>query len=146
MRTVRLLSLAVVTAVSVMGCQSGATNPLTVEEEDPSPLTVAPSLATLVNGGQALRLAASLSLPNGSRLTPDNVKWSSADTDIASVDPDGTVRGLRAGRVQIVATWQGSRGSSLIVVIDQVAKKRPDCSAHLEEGGASGIPVDEGCT
>ena len=146
MRTVRLLSLAVVTAVSVMGCQSGATNPFTVEEENPSPLTVAPSLATLVNGGQALRLAASLSLPNGSRLTPDNVKWSSADAAIASVDPDGTVRGLRAGRVQIIATWQESRGSSLIVVIDQVAKKRPNCLANLEEGPAPSTPADTRCT
>jgi hypothetical protein len=145
MRTVRLLSLAVVTAVSVMGCQSGATNPLTIEEEDPSPLTVAPSLAT-VNGGGALRLAASLALPNGSRLTPDNVKWSSADAAIASVDPDGTVRGLRAGRAQIIATWQQSRGSSLIVVIDQVAKKRPDCPVHLEGGTPSSIPVDTRCT
>jgi uncharacterized protein YjdB len=145
MRTVRLLSLAVVTAVSVMGCQSGAENPLTVQEEAPSPLTVAPTLATL-GGGEALRLIASLSLPNGSRLTPDNVKWSSADVAIASVDPDGTVRALRAGRVQIVATWQERRGSSLIVVTDQVAKKQPGCPVHLEEDAASSIPVNEGCT
>jgi hypothetical protein len=145
MRTARLLSLAVVTAVSVMGCQGGAENPLTVQEEDAGPLTVAPKLATL-GGGEALQLVASLSLPNGSRLTPDNVKWSSADLAIASVDPDGTVRALRAGRVQIVATWQERRGSSVIVVTDQVAKKQPDCPAHLEEDAPSSIPANKGCT
>ena len=145
MRTVRLLSLAVVTAVSFMGCQSGAENPLAVQEEDPGPLTVAPTLATL-GGGEALRLVASFALPNGSRLTPDNVQWSSADLAIASVDPDGTVRALRTGRVQIVATWQERRGSSLIVVTDQVAKKHPGCPVHLEEDAASSLPVNEGCT
>jgi hypothetical protein len=56
------------------------------------------------------------------------------------------VRALRAGRVQIVATWQESRGSSLIVVIDQVAKKRPNCLVNLEEGPAPSTPVNPRCT
>jgi Big-like domain-containing protein len=145
MRTVRLLSLAVVTAVSVIGCQSGAENPLTVTEEAPSPLAVTPSLATL-DGGQAVQLSASLTLPNGSQFTPDNVNWSSGDDAIAAVGPDGTVRGLRAGRVQIIATWQDRRGSSLIVVTDQVAKKRPACPVHLKQGAESSLPVDKRCT
>lgn len=144
MRTVRLLSLAVAAAVSVVGCQYDATNP-SQDEPDPTPLTVVPSLLTL-NGGQALRLTASLSLPNGSRYTPDNVKWSSADVAIASVESDGTVRGQRAGRVQVIATWGERRGSSLVTVIEQVAKKRPDCPVHLEEGAAASIPVDKRCT
>ena len=121
MRSVRLLSLAVVAAMSGMGCQSGATNPL--EPSQPGvPLTVAPSYATL-GGGQAIRLTATLALPNGSRTTLDNVRWSSADAKIASVGQDGTVHALQAGRVQIVAEWQDSRGSSLIQVAEQVSKK-----------------------
>jgi len=144
MRNVRLLSLAVAAALSAFGCgsdpdgssgvtgNSGTTDP-------PSPLTVAPSLATL-KGGQALRLVASLHLANGSTSFPDQVRWTSADGTIASVDPDGTVRAQRAGRVQIVATWNDSRGSSVIVVADQVAKKHPGSGCLNLKAAESSVP------
>jgi len=138
MRNVRLLSLAVAAAVSAFGC--GSDTPGVTGPEQSSPLTVAPTLATL-QGGQALRLVASLHLANGSTSSPDQVRWTSADATIASVDPDGTVRGLRAGRVQIVATWNDSRGSSLIVVADQVAKKHPGSGCLALKATESSIPL-----
>src|SRR5262245_28449908 len=108
MRSVRLLSLAVIAAASVVGCQSGATNPL--EPPPPSsPLTVAPSYATL-RGGQTIHLTATMTLANGSRTRPDNVQWSSADAKIATVGTDGTVHALQAGRVLIIAEYKASRG------------------------------------
>jgi hypothetical protein len=123
MRSVRLLSLAVIAAASVLGCQSGTTNPL--EPPPPgSPLTVAPSYATL-DGGQTIHLSATMTLADGSRTKPDNVRWSSADAQIATVGADGTVHALQAGWVRIIAEYKASRGSSLIQVADQVAKK-PD--------------------
>ena len=135
MRTVRLLSLAVAAASLVAGCQSGASNPLGVDHQATSPLTVAPRYAT-VDGGQAIRLTATVELPNGSRTTPDDVRWSTADPAIAEVDRYGTVHALQAGRVQIIAEWRDSRGSSLIVVAEQVRKKG-DCLARLEGGATS---------
>jgi len=137
MRTARLLSLAPVAAASVFGCQSGATHSFE-PPPPPPPLTVAPSQATL-NGGQAIRLTASVALANGSRTTPDNVRWSSADARIATVGQDGTVHASQAGRVQIIAEWQDSRGSSLIVVADQVSKKG-GCPVHLEGGAEVDAP------
>jgi Bacterial Ig-like domain (group 2) len=139
MRTVRLLSLALAAAASVAGCQSGASNPLGPEFPATSPLTVVPRQAT-VDGGQAIHLTASLKLPDGSRTTPDNVRWSSADTRIAQVDQSGTVHALQAGRVQIIAEWQDSRGSSSIVVADQVLKKG-ECPVFLEGGTGSSTPT-----
>jgi len=134
MRAARQLSLAFVAAVSLVGCQSGASNPA---EPDPpgSPLTVAPSYARL-DGGQVIRLTATLAGPNHSRTAPDNVRWSSADARIATVGQDGTVHALQAGRVQIVAEWQDSRGSSLIQVNEQISKKG-GCLANLEGSTAS---------
>jgi hypothetical protein len=121
MRSVRLLSLVVMAAASVLGCESGATNPL--EPPPPSsPLTVVPRYATL-GGGQTIQLTATMALSNGSRTTPDNVRWSSADSRIATVGTDGTVHAMQAGRVLIIAEYQASRGSSLIQVAEQVAKK-----------------------
>jgi len=139
MRNVRLLSLAVAASVSAFGCGSD-TGHLTDNTDQSSPLTVAPTLAT-IQGGQALRLVASLHLANGSTSSPDQVRWTSADATIASVDPDGTVRGLRAGRVQIVATWQESRGSSVIVVADQVAKKHPGSGCLALKAAESSLPL-----
>ena len=138
MRTVRLLSLAIVAVASVMGCQEGATNPLEVEHPATSPLTVAPTHATL-GGGQAIRLVATVVLTDGSRTTPDNVRWSSADTRIAQVDQAGNVHALQAGRVQIIAEWKESRGSSLILVADQVSKK-DGCLVNLEAGTETSAP------
>ena len=45
--------------------------------------------------------------------------------NIMSVDAGGTVRGLRAGRVQVVATWHDSQGFSLVMVLEPVAIGSP---------------------
>ena len=146
MRTSSLLSLVVVSAAAILGCQSDATAPLTVDA-DPVGLTVVPSIAT-VDGGKLLRLTARLHLPDGSQSTAPNVTWRSADVTIATVGPDGTVQGLRAGRVQIVATWHDIRGSSLVTVVVPPAKGKnaSPCLERLEAGTGSGIPpTDPGC-
>ena len=130
MRTARLLSLAFA-VVSLGACQSEAITPQ--EPDPPGPaLTVAPSYAA-VGGGQIIRLTATVAQPNGSRTAAENVRWSSADASIATVAQDGTVHALKPGRVQIVAEWQASRGSSLIVVTDPVSKKG-GCPVNLEGG------------
>jgi uncharacterized protein YjdB len=124
MRTLSLLTLVVATTVAGMGCQSGAS---LEPRSDPDPittLTVLPSV-TLLDGGKSLRLTAKVRQADGSLTSPADVAWSSADGAIASVDAGGVVHGLRAGRVQIVATWHDSRGSSLVTVLEAVAKK-PD--------------------
>jgi len=141
MRSVRLLSLVVVAAASVLGCESGATNPL--EPSLPSaPLTVTPRYATL-GGGQTIHLTATLASDNGSRAAPDNVRWSSADARIATVGTDGTVHALQAGWVVIIAEYKASRGSALIQVADPVAKKVDTCLVNLE--GDTGTSVAKKC-
>jgi hypothetical protein len=145
METWSLFSLVVATAAATLGCQSDATAPLIVEA-DPVGLTVAPSTA-MVDGGKALRLTASLRLPDGSTATAADVTWQSADGTIATVGPDGIVQGLRSGRVQIVATWHDSRGSSLVTVVDPGTKgeKPGRCLQLLEAESGSGIPTDGSC-
>jgi uncharacterized protein YjdB len=145
MRSSSLLSFVVVTAAATLGCQSDATAPLTVEAE-PAGLTVVPSIAT-VDGGETLRLTASLHLADGSRATAPDVTWLSADGTIASVGTDGVVHGLKAGQVQIVATWHDSRGSSLVTVVDPTIKHKDPlpCLEPSKAGTGSGIPTNAGC-
>jgi len=141
MRTSSLLSLVIVTAAASLGCQSDATGPLIVEA-DPIGLTVVPGTGT-VDGGRALRLTASLRLPNGSTATAPDVTWSSSDGTIATVGQDGIVQGVRSGQVQIVATWHDSRGSSLVTVVGPASKGKqpPRC---LDQTKAS-APADGTC-
>jgi uncharacterized protein YjdB len=124
MRTLPLLTLVFATIAAGLGCQSGAS---LEPPADPGPittLTVLPSV-TLLDGGKSLRLTAKVRQADGSLTSPPDVAWSSADGAIAAVDAGGIVYGWRAGRVQIVATWHDSRGSSLVTVLEPVAKK-PD--------------------
>lgn len=143
MRRPSSLSL-VLAAAAVMGCQSDATSPLAVQPDGP-PLSVIPSYATL-NGGAFLRLTASVRNADGSKSTPADVRWLSADGTIASVAADGTVQGLREGKVQIIATWHDSRGSSLVTVVGPVAKKPPACLEASVAGTGSAIPGGDKCS
>ena len=139
MRTLQSLTLVALVAGATLGCQSDATAP------DPIPggpndglttmaLTVAPSVAT-IDGGRALRLIATLHHPDGKTSAATDVTWRSADGSIAAVAADGTVQGLRAGRVQIVATWHDAHGSSLVTVREPVVKKDPLRCIELRPAG-----------
>jgi Bacterial Ig-like domain (group 2) len=143
MRTSSLLSLVIVTAAASLGCQSDATAPLIVDA-DPVGLTVVPGTAT-VDGGRPLRLTARLRLPDGSTATTTEATWSSTDGTIATVGQDGIVEGVRAGQVQIVATWHDSRGSSLVTVIGRASKDKepPRCIEQIKP--KAGVPTDGTC-
>jgi hypothetical protein len=124
MRARPLLTIVVAAAVAVVGCQSDTTAPLVVEPAPPS-LTVVPAVAT-IGGRSFIRLVARVHNQDGTTSEPADVRWSSADERIATVGASGTVEALQAGRVQIVASWKTSRGSSTVIVTDQVAKKPAD--------------------
>jgi hypothetical protein len=149
MRTLPLLTLVLATAAAGMGCQSGA--PLEVSGDPESALTVLPA-TTSVDGGKTLRLSAKIRQSDGSIITPADIAWLSEDGAIASVDASGTVSGLRAGQVRIVATWHDSRGFSLVTVLEPVAGKpdgkfpKPLCTEKGVPGTSAEIPNDDTCS
>lgn len=141
MRTSSLLSLLAVTAAASLGCQSDATAPLIVE---PVGLTVVPGTAT-VDGGRPLRLTARLRLPDGSTATTTEATWSSSDGTIATVGRDGIVEGVRAGQVQIMASWHDSRAFSRVTVVGRTSKDKepPRCIEQIKP--EAGVPEDGTC-
>jgi uncharacterized protein YjdB len=141
MRTSSLLSLIAVTAAASIGCQSDATAPLIVDSVG---LTVVPGTAT-VDGGRPLRLTARLRLPDGSTATTTEAIWSSTDGTIATVGQDGIVEGVRAGQVQIVASWHDSRAFSQVTVVGRTSKDKepPRCSEQIKP--KAGVPGDGTC-
>jgi hypothetical protein len=144
MRNLYSLTFVVLVAAS-LGCQSDATAPdgppdgggLLNGLPEPTSLTVVPSSA-LIDGGRILKLAATLHYPNGSTSIVTDVTWESADDGIAAVTADGTVQGLRAGRVQVVAVWRNRRGSSLVTVQEPVVKKDPPRCIEPQTSGTGG--------
>ncbi len=151
MRTLHSLTLVALVAAATLGCQSDATAPSLPSGTsgngltDGLTLTVAPSVAT-IEGGKVMKLTATLHHPDGSTSAAADVSWQSADGRIAAVATDGTVQGLRAGRVQIVATWHDSRGASLVTVREPVTKKDPPrCIGPRTGAEGAGIPKTAAC-
>ncbi len=106
----------------VAACQSDTVGPQ-VPIEQPQALSVAPRFASMPNG-TIVRLAATVHQTDGTSSAPSDVEWTSTDETIATVSR-GIVTGIKPGRVQILATWHRSRGSSLVYVLDPIAKKPP---------------------
>jgi hypothetical protein len=131
MRTNVSIELALSAALMLVGCDSTTAPELPPPDVAMVPvLTVVPRAAT-VDGGNSIRLTATLSATNPQTRTPPQVAWISSDTNVATIRPDGLVEGRKAGRAQIVATWQAARGSALITVRSPV-KKKSDQPACLE--------------
>jgi hypothetical protein len=133
-------------ATLLPGCNS-TTGPRPTEElPGVEVLTVHPSLAT-VSGGRFIKLRATMTALGNRVDTPPEVIWSSSDTNVATVGADGIVEGRKAGRVQIVATWQAARGSAVVVVLNQVAKKPlfPQCLKRIPAAEQSLISDNSKC-
>ena len=90
---------AVVTATyTYEGNQYSATCSVTVKEAVPTGVTITGNSTVTV--GSNITLSASVSPSAASQL----VNWSSSDTSVATVDENGKITGIKAGKVTITAT------------------------------------------
>lgn len=82
---------------------------------------VAPASATLRHG-QTLQFTTTYSgnpaLSNGTT----SVAWHSSDESVATVSPNGLVRGVTGGKTRVVATWGGYQASAIITVVGPMKK------------------------
>ena len=150
MRAVLPLEVIVSAATLLVACNSTTGPELPPPSDDPgvSVLTVAPSFAT-IGGSRFIKLTAILSGSAARGAPPDEVAWSSSDTNVATVRDGGLVEGRKAGRVHIAATWKTAHGSATVVVLNQVGKKPgspngPKCLKRTAGAGHLAIPADGG--
>ncbi|MEO8561885.1 MAG: Ig-like domain-containing protein [bacterium] len=78
-------------------------------------VTVAPNPITMV-AGQSTQLAVSARDAGGSVVTGKPVVWSSSNTSLASVSPQGVVTAVGAGSTTITATIEGVSGTTAVTV------------------------------
>ena len=76
-----------------------------------------------VEVGKTIKLTANIIPKNA---TNKSVTWKSSNTKIATVDKNGNVKGLKAGKVTItVTTKDGSKKASLTITVKEPAKDEP---------------------
>jgi hypothetical protein len=84
----------------------------------PSPATVSP--------GGTVHLTVTVKDADGNLIpTPDGIRWSSSDEQVASLVGPGTVRGGTDGVATIVASWPGVEGVATVRVGSGTS--RPAC-------------------
>ena len=86
-----------------------------VEPPTAQRVEITPASATIATGG-SFRLTATVYDTRGNVIPGAAVTWSSSDTEIATVDGDGRVRGERAGNATITASSGNASGTARIRV------------------------------
>lgn len=92
-----------------------ATARLTVALVPVDTITVSPATSTLA-AGRSVQLTARAVDSAGNLLVGRDVEWRTDQPSIATVDADGVVTGIAAGRATITATIDGKSGSAVVTV------------------------------
>lgn len=92
-----------------------ATAALSVREPRMESVMIVPDVLTLKLGGRR-RVTLRAKLEGGRESTPSGATWCSSNTDVATVDASGEVRGVAAGNASIEALVDGKRAASRLTV------------------------------
>lgn len=103
--------------VTVVGSSMSASATLTVDQEVAS-VDVTPDSARIESLGGTVDFDAVLDDVNGNPVEDAQPTWSSRDTDVATVDSDGTAEARGNGSTHVVAEADGVRDSARLVVED----------------------------
>jgi hypothetical protein len=111
---VHALTIGAVTIVAVAEDDTGTAHVIVLPRI--AGIDVWPGSATLVPGG-SFPLAAVALAPSGASLGARTAGWSSTDTSVVRVSPDGTVNAAREGAAWVVAQFAGWRDSARVRVV-----------------------------
>lgn len=103
----------------------------------PASIIVTPDSVNLAEGG-TVRLDATAEDQNGAVLPGVPVTWTSADTTVATVAPDGLVTAKREGSVQITATSGKTSAPVTITVMGKIAFLQHGMLHVMNEDGSDG--------
>ncbi len=97
--------------------------------------------------GESVQLTATVEPDNA---TDKTVIWSSYNAEIATVDANGLVKGLKAGEVSIFAMTVDGRGATCNVTVTDDTPKPNTCTISFDANGGSGtmaaVTVEKGST
>ena len=124
---------ATITATSGEASGSAA---VTVAQEV-SAVTVTPAEASLAALGDTVRFTAEARDANGNQVAVTEVKWSSGDKAVATVDSTGLVTAVSDGMASVTATLAGVSGSAELTVAQLAVAMRlsPEADTLTAPGG-----------
>jgi hypothetical protein len=114
--------------------------PITVTVGELS-VVVTPASAALEAGGQ-LQLIATITASDGRPIPGATATWASSNPARGSVGPDGVVTALAEGEVEIVASYRGVSGTSLVIVPRSGAVLSADAGPDQEVGREASVTLD----
>lgn len=117
LRTAIVTTVGVGALAVVVSCDP--LQPLQVLSEDQKLLSVslAPDSTNIaLSGADTVRLAVTLHGKGSGTISGPVPAWSVGNPLIISIDATGLIRGLRAGRSEVMATVNGKRGLAVVVV------------------------------
>lgn len=138
-----LVTAAAEGATSIVAAVDSVTGPASVQvERRVAAVRVSPANATL-NAGDTLRLSADALDANGSPIPGKQVRWTSADTLVATVDGSGLVAAVAEGGTSIMAEVDSVRGVATVQVERRIAAVRvaPE-AATLSAGDTLRLSVE----
>jgi hypothetical protein len=104
-------------------------------------IVIAPDSSDVL-AGDTVRLHATLLNVNGETIEKQKLKWTSADTSIAAIDPSGLVTGRNIGTVTIIASREGASDSARVRVRDLRQELSLQCdpaTIRLEQGSVGTV-------
>ena len=134
------LAAAAVVAVGSLACSGDQLEPSGVAV---ATVEIAPPTATVVLG-TTVTLTASALDADGNVLTGRKVLWATADSNFATVSPDGVVKGRYVGTVPIAASVEGKTAVAQVQVIPVpvVAVRLTPASRDLTVGETAQFTAD----
>lgn len=114
-RWLRRWAVVALVPLSIVGCSDSGTEP---KQTGGAGVSITPKELTLPVGGTGA-LAVAVRDARGNDVRGAQIFWSSADTAIAVVSPEGVVRAKKAGTVKIAASVGGSSDIATVIISPQ---------------------------
>jgi len=119
----RVAGLLLLSVILAGGCGDGSAGGVVVVGPVPDQVVVTPLTRTLVTG-ETVQLSVSVLDEDGNGVAAATVRWTSQDSQVATVSSTGLVTGVSAGITLVTATAQSGggevSGSSVITVEEEV--------------------------
>jgi uncharacterized protein YjdB len=116
----------IATALAALGVVGACSDPFDLPPNEPSlpsgGLLVVPQSAT-IHAGQTVAFKATMRDQFGDELVGVTIKWSSSNSAVATVAPNGEVFGHSAGFAAIVADARGKTQTAAVRVLPKLAKQ-----------------------
>ncbi len=123
-----------------------ASAPIKVRAASVGSIAISPASSSTIVGG-SVKLTAVVTEHNGRIVSDPVVSWTTSNASVATVDPDGLVRGVSRGGVMVTASSGGKSATASVNVASQPAASltlalNPDTVVPGHEMQADAVPRD----